>query len=269
MATRASPLLRRVAGLSLGLCAATALTLAGAWWWAGSEGSLATALRWAPWSALSTEGVTGSLRHGGQARRLAWQSPTLQLEATDITLRWQAQALLSRRLHIEQLAVGSLLITPISSTPAPQAGPPTSLRLPLPFTLDDFSVRQVRRVGTPAFEATDLRGSYAYSNARHQHALTLRQAQVASGRYSFTPNEEYALFTEFKAHGGQAVEVITGSHSSQEAVRYAETALEFGLAASRGSDFHSPDESRIDLGTLPLLPGQLTPVWELLADRIQ
>jgi predicted metal-dependent phosphoesterase TrpH len=88
-------------------------------------------------------------------------------------------------------------------------------------------------------------------------------------RYGFTPNEEYALFSEFKTHGGRAVEVITGSHSSQEAVRYADTALEFELAASRGSDFHSPDESRIDLGALPWLPGQLTPVWELLADRIQ
>ncbi len=88
-------------------------------------------------------------------------------------------------------------------------------------------------------------------------------------RYGFSPNEEYALFSEFKAHGGRAVEVVTGSHSSQEAVRYAETALEFELAASRGSDFHSPDESRIDLGTLPLLPGQLTPVWDLLVDRIQ
>ncbi|MFN8956131.1 MAG: phosphatase, partial [Burkholderiales bacterium] len=28
-------------------------------------------------------------------------------------------------------------------------------------------------------------------------------------------------------------------------------------------------ESRIDLGTLPFLPGQLTPVWELLTDRVQ
>lgn len=88
-------------------------------------------------------------------------------------------------------------------------------------------------------------------------------------RYGFTPNEEYALFTEFKAHGGRGVEVVTGSHSTQEAARYAETALEFGLAASRGSDFHSPDESHTDLGALPWLPGQLTPVWELLADRIQ
>jgi predicted metal-dependent phosphoesterase TrpH len=89
------------------------------------------------------------------------------------------------------------------------------------------------------------------------------------GRYNFTPNEEYALFTEFKAHGGQAVEVITGSHTKQEFVKYAETAREFGLAASRGSDFHSPDESHTDLGALPFLPGELTPVWELLADRIR
>jgi 3',5'-nucleoside bisphosphate phosphatase len=88
-------------------------------------------------------------------------------------------------------------------------------------------------------------------------------------RYGFTPNEEYALFTEFMAHGGRGVEVITGSHSSADALQYAETALEFGLAASRGSDFHCPEESRIDLGTLPLLPGKLTPVWTLLADRIQ
>jgi predicted metal-dependent phosphoesterase TrpH len=88
-------------------------------------------------------------------------------------------------------------------------------------------------------------------------------------RYSFTPTEEYALITEFIAHGGKGIEVVTGSHSSQEAQRYAQTAQEFGLAASRGSDFHSPDESHTDLGALPWLPGQLTPVWELLADRIQ
>ena len=88
-------------------------------------------------------------------------------------------------------------------------------------------------------------------------------------RYRFTANEEYALFTEFKAHGGRAVEVVTGSHSAAEYVKYAETAREFGLAASRGSDFHSPDESHTDLGQLPYLPGELTPVWELLADRIR
>ncbi|GHC94793.1 phosphatase [Pseudorhodoferax aquiterrae] len=89
------------------------------------------------------------------------------------------------------------------------------------------------------------------------------------GRYKFSATEEYALFSEFKAHGGRGVEVVTGSHTPAEYVEYADMAREFGLAASRGSDFHSPDESHCDLGALPYLPGDLTPVWELLADRIQ
>ena len=88
------------------------------------------------------------------------------------------------------------------------------------------------------------------------------------GRYKFTPTEEYALFTEFIAHGGQGVEVMTGSHSAAEHIRYADTALEFGLLASRGSDFHSPGESRTELGSLPDLPGRLKPVWEALAARV-
>jgi 3',5'-nucleoside bisphosphate phosphatase len=88
-------------------------------------------------------------------------------------------------------------------------------------------------------------------------------------RYSrFTPTEEYALFSEFKAHGGRGVEVVTGSHTAAEAQKYAATALEFELLASRGSDFHAPGESRTDLGTLPDLPGALTPVWTALADRV-
>lgn len=88
-------------------------------------------------------------------------------------------------------------------------------------------------------------------------------------RYKFSTNQEFALFTEFKGHGGQGVEVVTGSHTAAEYLTYAALAREFGLAASRGSDFHSPDESHTELGTLPYLPGNLTPVWESLASRIQ
>ncbi len=87
-------------------------------------------------------------------------------------------------------------------------------------------------------------------------------------RYNFSATAQYALFSEFKQHGGQGVEVVTGSHSAAEAQRYAELAREFGLAASRGSDFHSPDESHVDLGRLAPLPADLTPVWALLTDRI-
>jgi 3',5'-nucleoside bisphosphate phosphatase len=87
-------------------------------------------------------------------------------------------------------------------------------------------------------------------------------------RYRFTANEEFALFTEFKGHGGRGVEVVTGSHSAAEYITYADAAKDYGLAASRGSDFHSPLESHTELGTLPYLPGSLTPVWELLAARV-
>ena len=88
-------------------------------------------------------------------------------------------------------------------------------------------------------------------------------------RYKFTPNEEFALFTEFKALGGGGVEVVTGSHTAAEYLVYADMAREFGLAASRGSDFHSPNETHTELGTLPPLPNNLTPVWDALASRIQ
>jgi predicted metal-dependent phosphoesterase TrpH len=89
------------------------------------------------------------------------------------------------------------------------------------------------------------------------------------GRYRFTPTEEYALITEFMAHGGQGIEVMTGSHSAAKQAKYADTAREFGLLASRGSDFHSPGESRTELGAVPDLPGGLTPVWQALAGRVQ
>jgi len=88
------------------------------------------------------------------------------------------------------------------------------------------------------------------------------------GRYKLTPNEEFALFSEFKAHGGQGVEVMTGAHGQADFAKYTGFCQEFGLAASRGSDFHSPEESHADLGQLPYLPGSVTPVWELLQSRI-
>jgi 3',5'-nucleoside bisphosphate phosphatase len=88
-------------------------------------------------------------------------------------------------------------------------------------------------------------------------------------RYGFTPTEEFALFGEFAAHGGRGVEVMTGAHSAAECVTYADMALEFDLFASRGSDFHAPGESRTELGSLPDLPGRLSPVWQALQHRVQ
>lgn len=88
-------------------------------------------------------------------------------------------------------------------------------------------------------------------------------------RCRFDATLEYALFSEFTGHGGRGVEVLVGSHSEAERRHYGGIAGEFGLAASRGSDFHAPGESRTELGALPDLPGTLTPVWQAIAPRIQ
>lgn len=88
-------------------------------------------------------------------------------------------------------------------------------------------------------------------------------------RCRFSPTAEYALFSEFATHGGRGVEVVVAAHTEAERRRFGDIALEFQLLASRGSDFHSPDESRVDLGDLPDLPGRLTPVWQALAHRIE
>ena len=84
------------------------------------------------------------------------------------------------------------------------------------------------------------------------------------GRYRITKGELRRLLGEFRDLGGEGIEVQSGSHSEEETLTMARYAREFGFLASRGSDFHGPGESRIDLGKLPALPEGLRPVWEAL-----
>jgi len=81
------------------------------------------------------------------------------------------------------------------------------------------------------------------------------------GRYTYTPVQADALYDQFRQLGGQGIEVVTGSHRPEQYRRYADVARHYGFLASRGSDFHAPSESRIDLGCLPDLPAGLEPVW--------
>lgn len=81
------------------------------------------------------------------------------------------------------------------------------------------------------------------------------------GRYKLTRTEMRRFLGEFKDGGGAGIEVITSSHSGEQFLEYAFLAHEFGLLASRGSDFHGPGESRVDLGKLPNLAADLKPVW--------
>lgn len=84
------------------------------------------------------------------------------------------------------------------------------------------------------------------------------------GRYRYSDVEFDALFGAFIDLGGTAIEVITGSHTPDQYREYADVARRFRFEASRGSDFHAPGEGRIELGALPPLPPDLTPVWERL-----
>lgn len=83
------------------------------------------------------------------------------------------------------------------------------------------------------------------------------------GRYKLNAIQRDELFQFFKEHGGLGIEVITGSHSPDQYQEYGRIAKQYGFLASRGSDFHDPSESHIDLGVLPLLPEHLTPVWSV------
>lgn len=81
------------------------------------------------------------------------------------------------------------------------------------------------------------------------------------GRYKFDATAEGALFDEFRQRGGNAIEVVTGSHTPDQYETYAEVARRYGFLASRGTDFHAPGESRVEFDALPPLPGSVTPVW--------
>jgi predicted metal-dependent phosphoesterase TrpH len=81
------------------------------------------------------------------------------------------------------------------------------------------------------------------------------------GRYDLGDGNMRVLLAEFKEIGGEAIEVVTASHTAQQYALFARHAAEFGLLASRGSDFHGPGESFFEPGRLPDLPSTCIPVW--------
>ena len=81
------------------------------------------------------------------------------------------------------------------------------------------------------------------------------------GRYKFSKPEMREFVSQFRDCGGAGIEVVTGSHSPEQYVEFASISREFGLLASRGSDYHGKGESRADLGALPHLSDDLRPVW--------
>jgi 3',5'-nucleoside bisphosphate phosphatase len=88
------------------------------------------------------------------------------------------------------------------------------------------------------------------------------QAVIAHpGRYKLTRAELRALVGEFRDLQGDALEIVSPSHTPAQYAEFATLARAFGLKGSCGTDFHGPGESRLDFGELPPLPAGVDPVW--------
>jgi translocation and assembly module TamB len=177
--------LKALALSAAGLVLLIVATLSALWWWAGTEGSLASAMRWIGQSQpLLAKRATGSLRAGGHVDQLLWQKDGLRVEARDVSLAWQPWSLLQGQLTLNQLTAASVQVDD-QRVPSKAPAPPTTLGLPLPVALDAFSVTQLRWTGPTALTgvtASVISGRYQFNGQQHQ--LDLLGAQVASGRYS-------------------------------------------------------------------------------------
>jgi hypothetical protein len=86
-------------------------------------------------------------------------------------------------------------------------------------------------------------------------------------RYDLTARRMRRLFGQFQEAGGEAIEVVSGSHGRGEAVAMAAWAREFGFRASRGSDYHGPERTWAELGRVAELPEGCEPVWSAWGER--
>jgi predicted metal-dependent phosphoesterase TrpH len=85
------------------------------------------------------------------------------------------------------------------------------------------------------------------------------------GRYRMSGGEMRRFLADFKEQGGAAIEVACASHTPEHTRHFARLARHFGFYASRGSDFHGPDERHPNPARLENLPEDLKPVWRLLS----
>lgn len=82
------------------------------------------------------------------------------------------------------------------------------------------------------------------------------------GRYDLGFINTHLLLNEFRGYGGEAIEVVTGSHQPPQFKQFATLAQRFSLKSSQGSDYHGPGISYMPMGRLPELPTGCVPVWQ-------
>ncbi|NUF49870.1 RNase RNM [Gilliamella sp. ESL0250] len=133
------------------------------------------------------------------------------------------------------------------------------------FLVANGYVKDIKR----AFKKYLGKGGYAYvpatwcSIADAVNAIHMAGGQAVlahPSRYDLTLTKLKLLLSEFKACGGDAIEVSQSRQTQDDLYRLAKLANEFDMLASQGSDFHDL-VNYLDLGKTTPLPSSVTPIW--------
>lgn len=184
--SRARRAMRALAWTIASLLLAVALLVAGAWWWLGSDTSLAFALaqaaqRLPAGQTLESRDVSGSLRTGGRIGWLRYQSESIAVEVSEATIGWQLAPLLQRKVQLGEVHAKQVLIEKRGPTSDKPTEPLEQLALPVEVELP-FRVDELRWAGPPVLQALNLSGSYSYKAA--EHLLEVKGVDIADGHYS-------------------------------------------------------------------------------------
>ena len=82
------------------------------------------------------------------------------------------------------------------------------------------------------------------------------------GRYDLGNETLRVLLIEFHRMGGEAIEVVSGTHSIADAARFGRLANDFSYQCSCGTDYHATGEGSREPGLNAELPFGCVPVWE-------
>lgn len=86
-------------------------------------------------------------------------------------------------------------------------------------------------------------------------------------RYKLTRSKLCRLIATFAEAGGRGMEVSGVGLDTNKVAQLGRLANEYGLLASKGSDFHTPATSWVRLGKTPPLPSICEPVWNLFPQQ--
>jgi len=80
-------------------------------------------------------------------------------------------------------------------------------------------------------------------------------------KYDMTRTKLCKMIEDFIEVGGKGIEVVSGNQPEHEVQDLVRIAKKYGLLASIGSDFHTPEARWTELGICKSIPSGVIPVW--------